>query len=80
MGAWKPLGVVAEGQPIEVEGVNLWDHEWTSLNEPLELPHPQYPSEHMRYFVVYELRSAPKRIMFAAGELSPNVWGFYVAA
>ena len=76
---WKPVGVVSEGEPLEIGGVNVWSHEWESLNEPIELPHPTYPSEHLRHFIVYRIPGPNRRIMFAAGELSPNIWGFYVA-
>ena len=79
-GNWKAVGVVAEGELLEISGVNVWSQEWDSLNEPLELPHPIYPSEHLRHFVVYRIPGPGKRIVFAAGELSPNVWGFYVSA
>lgn len=84
MGNWKPVGVAVEGEPIDLAGVNPWDHRWISLDEPLELPHPTVPSEHMRFFVVYEIETAGKRVRFAATRLAlsggKDVWGFYVAA
>jgi hypothetical protein len=84
MVSWKPVGIAAEGEPIDVGGVNPWEHEWTPLYEPLELPHPTVPSEHMRFFDVYEIEAVGKRIRFAATRLSlrggATVWGFYVSA
>ena len=80
MSEWKAVGVVAEGEPIEVGGVNPWSHSWTSLEQPaVELPHPSYPNQRHR-MSVYEVESVGRKITFAAGELSANIWGFYVSA
>jgi hypothetical protein len=79
MSDWKPIGVVAEGQRIEIDGVNPWDHSWRSLEQAsLDLPHPSYPAQRHK-MKIYEVESAGRKVTFAAGELSPNVWGFYVA-
>jgi hypothetical protein len=72
------VGVVLEGQPIQIGDLNVWDHDWTQLQYgSLELPHPSYPSQ-LHSMSVYEITAGTKRIQFAAGELSPNVWGFFV--
>jgi hypothetical protein len=79
MSAWKPIGVVAEGQPIEIDGINPWQHSWRSTEQPsVELPHPSCPNQRHR-MNIYEVESAGHKVVFAAGELSANVWGFYVA-
>jgi hypothetical protein len=76
--SWKAVGVVGEGQPARIRDVNVWDYTWTRLNEPsVELPHPNYPSQ-LHSMNVYEITAGGERIQFAAGELSANVWGFYV--
>jgi hypothetical protein len=78
MGGWKSAGAVADGEPIRIGELNVWDHDWTRLQEPeLELPHPSYPSQ-LHTMTIYEIRAGGKAIRFAAGELSANVWGFYV--
>ena len=75
---WESCGIVVEGQPIDVSGVDPWLFQWTPLDGPLsELPHPLYPYQ-VHKMRVYEIRHAEKRVVFAAGELSANVWGFYV--
>lgn len=80
MSGWRTLGVVVEGQPISIEGLNAWDHRWTSRgDERVDLPHPTYPEQRHR-LPVYELEDQGGRIVFAAGELSPGVWGFFVPA
>ena len=75
---WIAVGVVLEGDPVNVGGLNPWGLEWHSLeSNPIELPHPSYPNQ--RHLIwVYEIRSGAKAVRFAAGELSANVWGFYV--
>ena len=45
----------------------------------MEFPHPAYPDQFHRMWI-YEIRGADKAATFAAGELSANVWGFYVPA
>ena len=74
----KVVGVVYEGDPIDVNGLNPWQFKWRDLRmKPVELPHPSYPSQRHRMWV-YEIEDSGKKVTFAAGELSPNVWGFYV--
>lgn len=75
---WKQIGVVVEGEPIMVEGLNPWALEWRRVKEePVQLPHPSYPNQR-HDMTIYEISSGERRVRFAAGELSANVWGFYV--
>ena len=76
MAGWKAVGVVVEGQPIQIEGVNPWELHWNMIEQtPVELPHPCYPSQRHSFFV-YEVDDEGRKAVFAAGELSANVWGF----
>lgn len=78
MNEWVSCGVVVEGQRINVAGINPWDFAWVSLKRPpVELPHPAYPNQCHKMWL-YEVDNAGKKIVFAAGELSANVWGFYI--
>jgi len=80
MSAWRAAGVVAEGQPIAIEGVNVWDHRWIQRgDEVIDLPHPSYPEQRHR-MRVYKIEGGENILVFAAGELSPGVWGFFVPA
>jgi len=80
MSNWKAVGVVAEGQSIQVGDLNVWDHRWArKSDDPVELPHPAHPHQRHRMFI-YEVSAGGKKVTFAAGELSANVWGFYVPA
>jgi hypothetical protein len=80
MDKWIPAGVVTEGTPITIGGLNPWDFEWRQVqDEAVELPHPSYSNQRHRLWV-YEVINGDHRVRFAAGELSANVWGFYVPA
>jgi len=76
-GRWTHLGVVEERAPINVGGVNPWNHEWESLEAIAELPHPSYPNQRHQ-ISVWRIMVDRRMILFAAGELSAGVWGFYV--
>ncbi|MBT2326888.1 hypothetical protein J7E62_31770 [Variovorax paradoxus] len=74
---WKPIGVVAEGARIDIEGANPWSHRWQRAQEDaVELPHPAYPSQRHR-LVVYSIQVGDRAVTFAAGEVSAGVWAFY---
>src|SRR5215471_19544641 len=63
---------------VACEGLNVWDHEWKGVPWPrLELPHPSYPWQR-HSMSVYEITANGKCVRFAAGELSANVYGFYI--
>ncbi|MCA9120593.1 MAG: hypothetical protein H6822_35285 [Planctomycetaceae bacterium] len=78
MAKWSNVGIVIDGQAIRVGGINPWQHEWHATDQPdIELPHPSYPNQCHR-MSIYEISHETKKIVFAAGELSASVWGFYV--
>ena len=76
---WCPLAAVAYGDPVRLNGVNLWDHAWSSMKTYIELPHPAFPNETHR-FCLYTINVDSANVIFAAGELSPGIWGFYAPA
>jgi hypothetical protein len=78
MNKWKLLTVVIDGEHLEIEGVNVWEFKWQTIDEPkLSVPHPSYPSQQHELSPCY-IESNDKKILFAAGELSNCVWCFYV--
>ncbi len=80
MSKWKVLGIAVEGESIEIESIDIWSQKWEPSNMPsVELPHPSYISQ-LHTMSIYQINIAGKSILFAAGELSANVWGFYVPA
>lgn len=80
MSNWKAVGVVSEGQPIDIGGLNPWSLQWTrSQLPPVLLPHPAHPAQRHQMHI-FEIQSGDQKVVFAAGELSANVYGFYVPA
>ncbi len=78
MAHWRNVGIVIDDQPIRVDGLNPWQHEWKTTDQPdIELPHPSYPNQ-LHRMSIYEITNGTKTVVFAAGELSANVWGFFV--
>lgn len=74
---WVAVGVVLDGDPIEVDGVNPWRHSWHHVGETVTVRHPNYPTQEYR-MPVYSITHAAGTATFAAGELSNQVWGFFV--
>ena len=74
---WRFVSISFEGQPTDVGGVNPWDVEWTPTDGRITVAHPEYPAERHTMFT-YEVTGSNPRIVFAAGEFSNGVWGFYV--
>lgn len=75
---WKPVGVVAEGDALEINGSNIWSGKWVSLDAPpVRLAHPAFVGQ-THAFRLYRFEDSQASFTFAAAELSPNVWGFYV--
>ena len=75
---WKAVGIVTEGKPIDVGGINPWDHIESAIAQgTVKLPHPQCPN-HLHAMTVYSGESGNQTVTFAVDELSAGVYGFYV--
>jgi len=78
MTVWRNVHVGFEGDDLKIGGLDVWKHTWRSAGiEPLNLPHPSYPSQIHRY-IIYDIGDERGAVRFAAAELSNGVWGFYV--
>lgn len=74
---WRHLGRCIEGEPFEIEGVNVWSYEWHRVPEVKAVG--QDPLDGGEYrFSVYEIRLGTRTVTFGAGEHSANVYGFAV--
>lgn len=74
---WKYIGRCVDGARLEIAGLNVWEHEWTRTSSPhAHVTDPLYGSPFE--FPVYAVEASGKRVLFAAGEFSNCVWGFYV--
>jgi len=60
---------------VELFGVNIFDYKWENTNTVAILD-PKYNNEY--HFNVYKVIIDGKEHEFAAGEVSNNVWCFYL--
>lgn len=75
---WRPVGIVAEGEAIRFGGINPWNHEWIRCPEhDAALPHPQHSTQQHR-MSAYAIDVGGRTVVFAVGEVSTNVYAFYV--
>lgn len=74
---WRFLSIGIDGFDVDVGGLNPWRKNWISTGRRVVVAHPQYPSQRHR-FTVYEFEGADPPVVFAAGEYSNGVWGFFV--
>lgn len=73
---WKHIKTVIDSEPFEINGMNIWDYEWSSTNDSIQVKDPLYGQVYI--FKVYEISSKANRVKFAAGEFSNCVWGIYI--
>jgi hypothetical protein len=78
MTVWRQFHIGFEMAPLEIGGADVWKQKWRPVEgeRPL-LSHPAYPEQMHRYHV-YEIGDNSMPFRFAACELSPGVWGFYI--
>ena len=66
-----------DGEAIDLDGLNPWEHEWISQSEQIVVAHPFYPSQ--RHTVSVWVIQTPDRVVrFAAGEMSNLAWAFFL--
>jgi hypothetical protein len=75
---WKSVGVVYEGDDIEVAGVNPWNLTWANSGAVITVAHPSYPDQRHQAQIWRFVENEQSGIVFAAGELSNLVWGFWI--
>ena len=73
---WRFVYVGFEGTEVAVGGVDPWTHEWHSLHETIDVPHPVYPSQR-HHLQVWRAITERGPVTFAAGELSNGVRCIY---
>lgn len=74
---WAYANIGPEGDPVLIDGVDLWKSKWRLAGHSVWLPHPQYAHQ-IHDYAVYETQGRTGPVRFAAAELSANGWGFYV--
>jgi hypothetical protein len=77
MQRWKYVDHVAEGEPLTLGGENVWNHRWKLTGDAATVIDPQDGAT--RELEVWKIvRPRLSDIVFAAGEFSNGIWGFYV--
>ena len=72
MSAWTFVTAVAEGQPLSIEGLDPWEHDWRPV--PDAAAQVRDPSYGQAYgFPVYEIGAPASPVRFAAGEFSASI-------
>ena len=73
---WKFYASVEERSSLEIDGINVWNYNWNSDYEKVNVIDPLYGEEKtlIRYWIVIE----DKTIEFVAGEFSNLIYGFYL--
>ena len=75
---WKFYSVVSSGAYIEIEGIDIWMCNWNQLNVgTLDIPHPSFPEQKHTLWINY-VEKNDRFVLFGAGELSNDVWCFYI--
>jgi hypothetical protein len=77
MTQWEFVGACVDGQTLTIDGVDVWSHHWVPRGEQTaSVTDPAYGQRFT--FHVYEIQMGKKRVVFAAGEFSNCMWGFYI--
>jgi hypothetical protein len=79
-GSWKWVGWTVEDGAILLGGfffgVNPWKYKWESLGPQVELEEPTY---NQRYNVdIWRIKARGRWVYFAATELTPGTYGFWL--
>lgn len=79
MTAWNVAHIGIGYDDLVLGDRQVWKEDWRPVNnyEQVTLPHPAYPHE-MHSYGIYEIGDPAHVIRFAAAELSPGVYGFYL--
>jgi hypothetical protein len=76
--AWTFVGAVGSSEPFAIEGLDVWQHQWHSVagapRAAVRDPHHNQPFE----MSVYRIVDGSRSVVFAAGEFSNGIFGFYV--
>ena len=76
---WKFFRACCEGEDCEIAGVPVWAHKWRQISGEQVIVKDPHHGQVFR-FDVYEISAGSQRAVFAAGEFSNGIFGFYVPA
>ncbi len=74
---WRFVCFGLGSEPVMVAGVNLWAVKWSPTLGTITVAHPDHPKQR-HTMDIHEVVDADPPLVFAAGEYSNNLWGFYL--
>lgn len=75
---WEFFTSAAEGYPVVICGLNVWDYEWRCENaQRIVITDPLYPDE-TKDLTIYSMCNGKKTVRFAASEFTASVYGFCI--
>ncbi|MBX9245969.1 hypothetical protein ICW40_14265 [Actinotalea ferrariae] len=75
---WRLVGVVGEGTPVDVVGLNPWTARWEPTLQRITVAHPSHPEQRHALDVWHAAAPGGHVVTFAAGGLSNGAWAFFV--
>ena len=72
---WKYSTAIVEGELYTIHGLNIWDYEWKSIGQSINVKDPLYGQDYT--MTVFEIADNGIVVTFAAGEFSNGIWGIY---
>lgn len=73
---WRFVAIGVEGDSVLLGGADAWSAPWSPVGDSLTVPHPHNPEQRHR-FTQYSVKTSVGEVVFAAGEYSNGVWGFF---
>jgi hypothetical protein len=74
---WEFVHIGFEGDVLQIGGLNPWTVEWGQSVGRITVAHPQHPGQRHSLDIYRVVDSSGRPVMFAAGEFSNGVWGFF---
>jgi hypothetical protein len=72
---WEHIHTGFEADGFRIDGVAVWEHTWRNTGGRESVIDSNHRLEYV--FNVYEVTVGQTTVVFAAGELSNGVWGFF---
>ena len=81
---WELVKVISDGEELEIDGLNVWDHDWVKFEDcsfevtsPVEPNHKPDVLKGKCKIDVYCMNQENTFVYFAAAEISNGIWAFY---
>ncbi|MDO7851756.1 hypothetical protein [Hymenobacter convexus] len=72
---WKYMRVILDGERHEINGLNIWEHNWQNTGQRITVQDPLYGQTYS--MPIYEIEAGAICARFATTEFSNGIWGIY---